>query len=157
MHTPIGNIGTWGWQILLLTWRRFSSSIVLFSPTIMCLKKTSKFVNIFFDAGDWNPLYYSQITIIIFYNKSLHYKFRQSGVPIQSSSLRRIINLWCLSWIKARYWYPKFVLTRMSNSPLVWSYSNTTMLTRKPNFKVEVQIFLEARYYPWFAMVFNPK
>ena len=76
-------------------------------------------------------------------------KFRQSGVPIRSSKPKWISKLCSLSRSEVRYWYTKFVFTRMPKPNLVRITSNTTMLTR---------ILIHVRLiFPRFDMVFDPK
>ena len=57
-------------------------------------------------------------------------KLGRIGVLIRDSLSRRYPNHWYQSWVKARYWKPKIVVTRILISSLTGICPNTNMLTR---------------------------
>ena len=56
--------------------------------------------------------------------QDLHTKFRRIGVPTRYSFSRRILKVCNLGQVEARYWKPKIVFSRSTNTSLVRPCSN---------------------------------
>ena len=56
-------------------------------------------------------------------------KYRRIGVPIRHSPSRRISKVCALSQVEARFWNPKIVFTRSTNTSPVQKWSKTRIIT----------------------------